>query len=668
MEVQAPINGNFDEFPNFAYSPIQDHTTNTPNYNDPDKYAYVTIDIGDRNPDDVWLLLTDIHEQFLISSPNYSYNLGQNSNSYAATLLWMVGVDIDDYLSAVTPTDVTAEDPFPGANRNVLTDGYGFGGSINFDLTLEGTNGDDILRTGTGNDWLTGGLGDDTIYAGGNNDELYGGTGDDLLYGEDGDDTLIGGTGSDLLDGGDGLDVVDYLLVSDPETAVRDIGIYLYASGASDSIDVVDGLGGTDTLVSIETIVGTSFGDVFSFSGDLVSAIEGLLLIDGGANNASGDLLDFSGITGGLGVQVTLAQFDFGLVNVVGGTDAGSLKIDEIESVIGTAFNDKIIGNDQNNWIDGGDGDDVITAGAGDDFVIGGLGNDTLDGGNHNQNGDVLDYSSVSDSLRFRLSVPLGVGQPAVFQVNQYEISNGWVDTAQNFENYILTAQTDLAFLEGSIENFGGLSIDAGTNATVISVDPIAWAGQPIYSIEMDGDVLSMELLASPTGAVLTDTDEIHVQLDNIDTAEVDDDGTLVSGATTINLIGFENVLGSNASDTIHGNESENSLFGFGGNDTLVGRGGGEYLVGGAGDDILAGGYWDGVEFWNDPDFELGDDNVPYQDDGVRDVLIGGAGIDIFLASNNDLIVDKSFGDLFAYTNYGTNDEGKVYFNGLELT
>lgn len=65
------------------------------------------------------------------------------------------------------------------------------------DDSLAGEAGDDLLHGETGTDSMTGGSGDDT---------LFGHSGDDLLEGGDGADSLIGGFGADLLDGGDGDD------------------------------------------------------------------------------------------------------------------------------------------------------------------------------------------------------------------------------------------------------------------------------------------------------------------------------------------------------------------------------------------------------------------------------------------------------------------------------
>jgi hypothetical protein len=74
------------------------------------------------------------------------------------------------------------------------------------DDVLIGTDGDDVIRCGSGNDRVDGRGGDDVIHCGSGNDVVRGGSGDDRLFGESGDDLLDGGPGNDRLDGGSGDD------------------------------------------------------------------------------------------------------------------------------------------------------------------------------------------------------------------------------------------------------------------------------------------------------------------------------------------------------------------------------------------------------------------------------------------------------------------------------
>ena len=67
--------------------------------------------------------------------------------------------------------------------------------------TLAGDGGDNILRGEDGNDTLYGG-------PAGGDDMMYGGNGDDQIFGGRGADELYGGAGSDVLRGGPGRDVL----------------------------------------------------------------------------------------------------------------------------------------------------------------------------------------------------------------------------------------------------------------------------------------------------------------------------------------------------------------------------------------------------------------------------------------------------------------------------
>jgi Ca2+-binding RTX toxin-like protein len=68
------------------------------------------------------------------------------------------------------------------------------------------------------------------------------------IHGTDGSDTLVGSAGNDLLDGGDGVDTVNC-------AGANSSVIVNLAEGTATSSD------GRDTLVSIENIIGSGFGD-----------------------------------------------------------------------------------------------------------------------------------------------------------------------------------------------------------------------------------------------------------------------------------------------------------------------------------------------------------------------------------------------------------------------
>lgn len=83
--------------------------------------------------------------------------------------------------------------------NDVITDSNG-------DNRIWAGDGDDQVTTGDGADWIRGGSGDDIILAGAGNDNIAGGGGNDAVSGGLGNDTIRGNDGLDLLIGGSGED------------------------------------------------------------------------------------------------------------------------------------------------------------------------------------------------------------------------------------------------------------------------------------------------------------------------------------------------------------------------------------------------------------------------------------------------------------------------------
>ncbi|MDX9873240.1 MAG: tandem-95 repeat protein, partial [Clostridia bacterium] len=137
-----------------------------------------------------------------------------------------------------------------GTNQDdVLTGGAG-------DDVLEGLNGDDVLDGGAGDDSLYGGNGDDVLLGGLGNDVLHGENGDDILDGGSGNDVLVGGLGDDVLIGGSGDDTLRG--GSGDDTVVFGGSYADYTITRGDGGIVVSGPDGTDVLEDIETL---TFGD-----------------------------------------------------------------------------------------------------------------------------------------------------------------------------------------------------------------------------------------------------------------------------------------------------------------------------------------------------------------------------------------------------------------------
>ena len=194
---------------------------------------------------------------------------------------------------------------------NVTTAAGAIGASATLDLTpmtdVMGTAAADNLAGKTTADQYHGGAGNDTIAGGAGDDIVFGDAGNDSVSGQAGNDRFIAtiGDGSDTYIGGADTDTYDLSRTS--AAATVDL-----ATGRSSSTQT-----GTDTLSTIENVVGSS-------GNDAITGNTGSNLLDGGFGN---------------------------------------------DTVTGGAGNDTLLG---------GSGDDKLTGGAGADVMAGGSGADTF--------------------------------------------------------------------------------------------------------------------------------------------------------------------------------------------------------------------------------------------------------------------------------------------------
>jgi hypothetical protein len=132
------------------------------------------IDVGARNPADVWAVMLQQAEN--IDHANLDYQpFSDNSNAVATTVLHAVGIDIEDVLPKHVDTDNA-----PGLSEE-----------IKFDTTLVGSAGPDVLFGWSGDDTLQGGDGSDQIRGFDGSDVIHGGSGDDILRGDAGADAFV---------------------------------------------------------------------------------------------------------------------------------------------------------------------------------------------------------------------------------------------------------------------------------------------------------------------------------------------------------------------------------------------------------------------------------------------------------------------------------------------
>ena len=280
----------------------------------------------------------------------------------------------------LTGSDSGVYESFDGRAGNDIIDGKGGTDRVDY----QGSPGGVVvnLLTGTASDGWGGtdslanieivrGSGfNDYISGGANNNDLVGLAGNDTLLGGDGQDTLTGGAGNDLLDGGaqriaDGANFSSQYDFANYSDATSGINVSLGADGTNGT--ATGGGVGTDTLVNIEWVLGSIYGDVIRGSNRAVTEV-----IRGGAGNDTlygGDVsgvdlgensIDYSRAAGA--VNVNLAT---GKASGADGNDVFS----GFQSISSGSFDDQLTGDAQDNAFIAGAGNDTINGGAGRDML-----------------------------------------------------------------------------------------------------------------------------------------------------------------------------------------------------------------------------------------------------------------------------------------------------------
>ncbi|MFY0615439.1 MAG: hypothetical protein JXQ99_28175 [Hyphomicrobiaceae bacterium] len=270
----------------------------------------------------------------------------------------------------------SGNDELSGDNNDNQIRGGGGNDLINGregDDDLRGEDGDDNIQGQAGNDFISGGAGDDVIRGDSGDDVIDGGAGNDTIHGDGGVNYILPGSGDDMVYGGGGFVTVAYSTGNEdgPIRYEGATGGNAIPSGEAlvTALNPGDTSIGTDRLIQVDGIAGTSFDDEFygGAASENFSYSEGNDHIDGGGGqdfaaygfhpngglNPHGIVVDMTGGAAGEGtVQVG--------VGGIGGTDT----IIDVEFIFGTQNDDVFIGDASDSQFDGGAG-----------------GNDSFDGG-----------------------------------------------------------------------------------------------------------------------------------------------------------------------------------------------------------------------------------------------------------------------------------------------
>ncbi|WP_373543750.1 calcium-binding protein, partial [Chamaesiphon sp.] len=415
------------------------------------------------------------------------------------------------------------------------------------------------------------------------NDILIGNALKNSLNGSDGNDLLIGNGGDDFLDGGDGTDTVSYRRSFNTSS----IGVSVDLSTGVG----FDGIDGLDTLINIENIIGSDFGDV--------------LIGHSQANSILGGDDDDT-IEGKAGNDRLFGESGDDILN-------GDTGDDELAGGVGA---DTLYGGADADKLSGDAGDDLLLGEAGNDFIDGGTEVDTVSYDNSPRGvvvniDEALNYQNpggfVHTSIVTTTPIPTDTEPNFTIAAGTAQDGFGTVDTLRNLENIIGSEFDDVLIgnnLDNRIQGLTGDDLLVG-NAGNDYLDGGENSAPNYYrrsrNSESGGEYsYTYDNEDSDTVSYRRDPNRVIVNLEQ---------NQALDGFGGIDAIyNIENVVGSAFNDEIIGDSQANIInagagndivnarsgndiiFGEAGADSLFGQNGNDFLVGGTDADLLDGG------------------------------------------------------------------------------
>lgn len=277
-------------------------------------------------------------------------------------------------LAIATTTTGIAFDLSSGTGVNTGNTGVFGADTISGFVNVVASGGrDTLIGSDAANNIFWGRAGNDSLSGFGGNDSLYGEGDNDTIDGGDGNDWIEGGTGNDSLIGGAGTDWASY----------QNAGSAVTVSLASNT---ATGGANTDTLSGFENIYGSGYNDVLTgdAGNNSLDGAGGDDILEGGLGddtlngNSGSDYASYANASNGVTVSLAIGVAQ----NTV---NAGTDTLQNIENLIGSAYNDSLTDSGANttvNVIYGLAGNDTIVSGTaangGADSLIGGSGDDVF--------------------------------------------------------------------------------------------------------------------------------------------------------------------------------------------------------------------------------------------------------------------------------------------------
>jgi Ca2+-binding RTX toxin-like protein len=505
-----------------------------------------------------------------------------------------------------------------------------------FANALSGGNGNDSLYGGTGNDTMSGGDGADmysvqdagdiiietnatvgaaqfdqvvshvasyTLSANVEQGRIMLTT-DANLTGNAGNNILIAGTGNNVLNGADGIDTVSYAF-----GATSGVIVNLLAPGAQ----ATDG-SGTDTLIAIENLIGTAFGDSLTGtnSANVLTGGAGNDFLNGASGNDS--------MTGGDGGDV-YAVHDAGDAVYETNSSTAPSEVDTVNSYLAsytlganvedgrimnaTAAN--LSGNALNNFLIAGAGNNILNGAGGTDAVsymysTGGVTVNLSLAGAQSTGGSGSDTLLAIENLLgtgFADSFTGTSGANALYGANGNDsldggLGNDTMGGADGADTYWL-------------RDAGDVIVESNTSATAAETDMVySYLADYTLGANIEQASVMVDTAANLTGNLMdnlliagagantlngffgTDTVSYATALSGVSVSLLVAGAQATGGSGSDILLEVENLTGSNFADVLAGGNGDNVLTGGLGNDSLYGAAGNDTMIGGDGADVYS--------------------------------------------------------------------------------
>ncbi len=375
-----------------------------------------------------------------------------------------------------------------------------------------------------------------------------------IVNGDDGDNFLTGTDETDVINGLGGNDTIDSI----------DRPSSIFASSINPVRDVVNAGGGNDFVTGgrLDQLDGGAGDDFlllnFNFNGPVVgSATPITLTLDA---SGTGTASDGTFITGFEAVNFFLSDTGDNFVNTgnVRAQLSGGIGADTLTT---GAADDSVFGGGGNDIISTGGGNDTIVGGGGDDLISGGNGDDTFGVDLTNDGSDTVNLGAGNDTVRFD-----GASGNIRITFTSAEVGNDNANDSNTMANQDgglavrVQAEDASGILTGLVSRYDdeGTTFIAGTQGITFDV-------RDLVSGAARGNAFEGVVLGTSGGDALTFFPPFR------------------SGQSFYYNAGM-------GDDLVTAGEANDFLVGGGGNDRLEGNGGNDSFIGGGGSDTLFGG------------------------------------------------------------------------------